>query len=125
MPFIVTTMHDPYALAETCRQCNLPAPKDGSIQLGDREVTGWIVHLPGVQFPIVCNTLTGLVAYHPRDNAFMPYRSIMRFVHRFYAIRHRMWHGKDASVSGPRSQKVYHFPRPRAVSRRDLIADAG
>jgi hypothetical protein len=51
-----------------------------------------------VRFPLVCNTLTGLVAYHPRDNAFMPYRCIMRFIHRFYAVRHRMRQGKNLSV---------------------------
>jgi hypothetical protein len=118
MPFIVTSIHDPFSLAATCRQCNVPAPEEGNIQVGDREVSGWIVHLSGVQFPIVCNTLTGLIAYHPRDNAFLPYRSIMRFVHRFYAVRHRI----DGRSMG---QKIYRFPRPRAVSRRDVLTNAG
>jgi len=85
---IITAVHDPLGLAETCRQCNLMTPKEGTIQLGEREVFGWIVHLPGLQFPVVVNTLTGLISYHPRDNAFRPYRSIMHFIHRFYAVRH-------------------------------------
>jgi hypothetical protein len=121
MAFILTSIHDPSAFAETCRQCNVPAPKEGSIQLGDQEVSGWVIQLPGVQFPIVCNTLTGLVAYHPRDNAFLPYRCIMRFVHGYYAIRHAMSKGEDLSGNG---RPIYRFPRRRTTFRRRVTADA-
>lgn len=116
MPFIITSIHNPIALAATCRQCNLPAPKEGCIQLEALEVSGWIVHLPGVRFPIVCDTLTGLVAYHPCDNAFFPYRCIMKFVHRFYDTRHRLRRGETLSVS--------RKPAARRFCRRTL-ASAG
>jgi len=116
---IITAVHDPLALAETCRQCNLMTPKKGTIQLGEREVFGWIVHLPGLQFPVVVNTLTGLISYHPRDNAFRPYLSIMHFIHRFYAVRHKMRQGDKRSVS---REAVYRLPRPRSFYRRRLTA---
>ena len=38
-----------------------------------------IVRLPGLRYPIVCDTLSGLIAYHPVDNAHHRYRHIMRF----------------------------------------------
>lgn len=90
MPCIHTSIHDAPALAATCRQLGAPAPQQGCIQLDALEASGWIVRLRDLNFPIVCDTLTGLVAYHPRDNAFVPYRAIMRFVHAFYAVRHRL-----------------------------------
>lgn len=93
MPYIVTSVHDPLALAATCRRFNLAPPAQGCIQLNDQEVTGWVVRLPGVRFPIVCNTLTGLIAYHPIDNAFGRYARLMKFVQRYYAERHRLQQG--------------------------------
>jgi hypothetical protein len=61
MPVIVTSIHDPVALATTCCRLNVPLPGPGSVPLADREVSGWVVRLPGVKHPIVCNTLTGLI----------------------------------------------------------------
>jgi hypothetical protein len=63
MPRIVTTVHDPVALAATCRRFGLSPPAEHSAQL-DAEVFGWVVRLPGLRFPLVCDTLTGLIAYH-------------------------------------------------------------
>jgi hypothetical protein len=70
MTFIVTSIHDPIALAANCARLHLPAPDQGQVRLDGDEVHGWIIHLPGLHSPIVCNTLTGLVAYHPSDNGF-------------------------------------------------------
>ena len=83
MPVIVTTMHDAAALRATCHRLSLDPPTEGSVWLGNRELFGWLVHLPGMYAPLVCDTLTGLVAYHHRDNEFRVYAHIMRFVHRF------------------------------------------
>lgn len=90
MPCIVTTVHDPAALAATCRRLSLSPPQYGTIQLDDKEVSDWIVRLPGVRFPIVCDTLTGLIAYHPSDNVFSRYARVMRFVYYFYVIQARL-----------------------------------
>lgn len=90
MSSIITSIHDPAALAFTCRQLHLPPPENGSLVLNDREVHGWIVVVPGVRHPIVCNLQTGLIAYHPADNGFSRYARIMRFIYRYYEERARL-----------------------------------
>jgi hypothetical protein len=58
-------------------------------------VSGWVVRLPGRRFPIVCDLLTGLVAYRRCDNAFEPYGKLMRFILRYYDIRARLTRSSD------------------------------
>ncbi len=97
MPRIVTTAHDPFALAATCQRLGPPPPVERAVQL-DEEVFGWVVRLPGLRFPIVCDTLTGLIAYHPLDNARDRYARIMRFVERFYDLRAALRRGKHSAT---------------------------
>ncbi len=84
MPRVVTTLHEPAALALTCRRMHLAPPTEGSARHEGEEVFGWVVRLPGVSCPVVCDTITGLVAYHPRDGAHEPFAQIMRWVLRCY-----------------------------------------
>ena len=63
MPRIVTSIHDPRALAATCRLLGFAAPVERAVQLGADTVRGWVVRVPGTRFPIVCDTLSGLIAY--------------------------------------------------------------
>lgn len=106
MPCILTTVHDPVALAATCRRFNIPTPEEGCAHLDDREASGWIVRLPGVRFPIVCDTLTGLIAYHPADNAFGPYGRIMRCIHRYYDVKARLRQSPRRVLDrGPRARR--------------------
>jgi hypothetical protein len=100
MPCIVTSIHDPIALAATCRCFGLRRPEEGCLQQTDQEASGWIVRLSGLHAPLVFNTLTGLVAYHPRDNAFGPYARIMRFVYRYYDVRAKLRRQKQRPVVG-------------------------
>lgn len=90
MPSIITSIYNPVALAATCRQCQWPVPQEGSVQLAEREAFGWVVQLPGVLHPIVCDTLTGLVAYHLSDNGFVRYARIMQFIHRCHDVQARL-----------------------------------
>jgi hypothetical protein len=90
MPRIVTSIHDPIALAATCRRLGLPSPVESTIQLGAEEVSGWVVHLPQVRHPVVCDIVTGLVAYHPEDNTFHRYACIMKYILRYYDIRAKL-----------------------------------
>jgi len=46
MPRIVTTVHDPVALAATCERLALPPPVKATFKLGAKEVFGWVVRLP-------------------------------------------------------------------------------
>ena len=86
---IVTSIHDPTALAETCRQLGLPPPTRGRGHLGSREVCGWVVRLSGLR-PVICDTLSGLVLYQPLDNAHHRYAQLMSFVEKYYDIRARL-----------------------------------
>jgi hypothetical protein len=45
------------------------------------------VPLRGLRYPIVCNTLAGLIAYHALDNAFGRYALLMRFLFRCYDVQ--------------------------------------
>ena len=99
MPRIVTTVHDPAALAATCRALGLGPPVERALRLDGKEVHGWVVRLRALRFPVVCDTLTGLVAYHPVDNAFHRYAHLMRFVLRCYeaqALLRRHGDGRGA-----------------------------
>ncbi len=87
MPRISTTVHDAVALAATCRQLGLPPPLERAAHLDAEEVFGWVVRLPAVRFPVVCDTLTGLIAYHSFDNAHDRFAAILRFIHRYYDVR--------------------------------------
>ena len=86
MRCIVTSFHDPAVLAAACRRFGLRPPIEGSVPFGKGEAYGWVVRLNGLHGPLVFQTLTGLVLYHPRDNAFGPYARIMRFLLRCYDV---------------------------------------
>jgi hypothetical protein len=109
MPRIVTTVHDPVALAATCRRLGLGPPEEGSVRLDAGEVFGWVVRLPGLLFPVVCDTLSGLIAYHRRDGAHARYGRIMHFIGRYYDVRADLRRGPNgparhkarASISPP------------------------
>jgi hypothetical protein len=79
MPRVIASVHDPVALAATCRRLGLAEPVERAIQLDAEEVFGWVVCLGGLRHPVVCDTLTGLIAYHPLDNAHARYEHLMRF----------------------------------------------
>src|SRR5579871_2661620 len=113
MPCIVTTVHDPATLAETCRRLGLRLPEEGCLQLDQMEASGWIVQLSGLHAPIVFDTLTGLVAYHPRDNTFVPFSRIMRFILRYYDVR--------AKLRRPERRPVVRTPARRKFHRFDAV----
>lgn len=90
MPCILTTIHEPVALSETCRRLHLSAPRQSGARLDAGPVFGWVVRLRGLRHEIVFDTHTGLVAYHPDDNAFHRYGRIMSFVYRCYEVQARL-----------------------------------
>ena len=92
MPRVVTDVHDPVALARVCELLDLPPPVDRSLTLAGEEVFGWVVRLKGLRYPVVCGTLTGLIAYQPADNAFERYAHLMDFIECYYAVRPNLRH---------------------------------
>lgn len=117
MPRIVTTVHDPVALAATCRRLGLPPPEEGRVRLDAEEVFGRVVRLTGLHGPLVFDTLIGLVAYHPRDNAFVPYARILKVVFRYYDVRAALRSGDRIPAAGG---QLHPFPIPGAFRRRGV-----
>jgi hypothetical protein len=60
---IQTKVHDPAAVAAACQRLGLAAPVQGTTQLFSGEATGLMVRLPGWEYPVVIDTLTGTVRY--------------------------------------------------------------
>jgi hypothetical protein len=66
MSHIVTIqckIHDPAAVAAACHRLNLATPVQGTARLFSGEATGLIVKLPDWKYPVVIDTLTGVVRY--------------------------------------------------------------
>jgi hypothetical protein len=116
MPRIATTVHDPIALAATCRRLGLNPPEEGWVQLDAEEVFGRVVRLTGLHGPLVFDTLTGLVAYHPRDNGFVPYGRIMRLILRYYDIRAALRRGDTSASRRPDVRRRGRPVRAREVA---------
>jgi hypothetical protein len=60
---IQTKLHDPAAVTAACQRLRLTAPVQGTTRLYSGEATGLIVQLPDWQYPVVIDTLTGVVRY--------------------------------------------------------------
>jgi hypothetical protein len=91
MPRVVTSVRDPVALAAACCHLGVGPPRRNTVRLDGEMVSGLVVCLPGLRFPVVFDVATGLVAYHRLDNGHEPYGRLMRFVCCYYALlgRHR------------------------------------
>jgi hypothetical protein len=75
--------------------------------LGAEAVFGWVVRLPGLRHPVVRDTLTGLVAYHPADNAHGRYVHLIRFVRCCYDVQAELRRGRTERAAPPyRPQRV-------------------
>lgn len=60
---VQTKLHCPLAIAAACQRLNLPAPIEGTTRLFSGQATGLIVKLPDWHYPIVVDTLSGVVSY--------------------------------------------------------------
>jgi hypothetical protein len=70
-------------------------------------VFGWVVRLPGLRHPVACDTLTGLVAYHPADNAHDRFAHLIQFVHRCYDVQAELSRGRaERTAPQCRRQRV-------------------
>jgi hypothetical protein len=106
MPRVITTIHDPVALAAICARLGLPPPVERVIALDAEEVFGWVVRLSGLRHPVVCDTLSGLIAYHPLDNARGRYAHLMHFVERYYDLRPKLRHGDSRRASVCKGRRI-------------------
>src|SRR5947208_4556786 len=60
---VQTRLHDPVAIAAACQRLGLAAPVQGTARLYSGEATGLLVQLPGWQYPVAIDTLSGVVRY--------------------------------------------------------------
>jgi len=90
MPRIATTIHDAIALAATCEGQSLTPPVEATVQVDGMEAFGWVIHLPGLRFPVVFDTLTGLVTYYRLDSLHPRYAHLMRFLDCYQGVKARL-----------------------------------
>jgi hypothetical protein len=60
---VQTRVHDPAAVRAACQRLGLSGAAEGTAQLYSGEATGLIVQLPGWQYPVVIDALTGTLRY--------------------------------------------------------------
>ena len=60
---IRTQIRDPVALAAACGRLGLPQPVHGTARLYSAEASGWLVQLPGWNYPVVINSDAGEIRY--------------------------------------------------------------
>ena len=60
---IATKVRDAAAVAAACQRLGLPQPAQGTARLYSGEATGLLVQLPGWQYPVVIDPLTGAARY--------------------------------------------------------------
>jgi hypothetical protein len=60
---IQTKVHDPAAVQTACKRLDLPEEVGGTASLYSGEATGLLVGLPGWQYPVVIDVLTGTPRY--------------------------------------------------------------
>jgi hypothetical protein len=82
---IETRAHDPAAVAAACQRMGVPAPVQGTAQLYSGEATGLLVQLPGWQYPVVVDTLTGSIRYDNYGGSWGEARHLDRFL-QMYAV---------------------------------------
>jgi hypothetical protein len=80
-----TKVHDPVAVAVACQRLNLPPPQHGTAQLFSGEAEGFLVQLPGWQYPVVIDTLSGVVCYDNFQGRWGDQQHLDRFL-QLYAV---------------------------------------
>jgi hypothetical protein len=87
---IQTKVHDPIAVAAACQRLSLATPAMGTAQLFSGEASGLIVQLPGWQYPIVIDTLTGAVAYDNFEGHWGEQKELHRFMQMYSVEKTRL-----------------------------------
>ena len=88
MSHIVTVqakVHDPVAVAAACQRLNLAPPQQGSARLFSGEAQGLLVQLPGWQYPVVIDTLSGVIHYDNFEGRWGDQEQLDRFL-QLYAV---------------------------------------
>ena len=87
---IRTQVHDPLAVASACRRLGWPEPVQGTAKRFSGEASGWLVKLPGWQYPAVFDTLTGQAHYDNFGGAWGAQVQLDRFLQAYAVERIRL-----------------------------------
>jgi hypothetical protein len=87
---IQTKVHDPKAVRQACQRLHLPAPKQGTVKLFSGKATGSVVQLPGWKYPIVADTLTGIIHYDNFEGAWGKQTELNRFLQAYAVEKARL-----------------------------------
>jgi hypothetical protein len=82
---IQTKVRDPAALAAACQRLGVSAPVQGTARLYSGAATGWLVQLPGWQYPVVFDPATGEVHYDNYQGHWGEQAQLARFL-QLYAV---------------------------------------
>jgi hypothetical protein len=82
---IETRVHDPAAIAAACQRLGLAPPQHGTARLYSGEATGLLVQLPGWQYPIVIDTLSGTIRFDHFEGRWGEPKHLDRFL-QLYAV---------------------------------------
>jgi hypothetical protein len=80
-----TKVHDPVAVAAACQRLNLAPPRQGTAELFSGEAEGLIVQLAGWHYPVVIDTLSGVVRYDNFQGYWGDQQQLDRFL-QIYAV---------------------------------------
>jgi hypothetical protein len=84
---ITAQVHDPFAVAAACRRLGLAEPAQGTARLYSGEATGLLVQLPGWQYPVVIDTLTGVIGYDNYGGCWGDPAQLGRFLQAYLVAR--------------------------------------
>jgi hypothetical protein len=82
---IQTRVHDTPAVHAACKRLGLPQAAEGTARLYSGEATGLIVQLPGWQYPVVIDALTGTLRYDNFGGSWGEQAQLDRFL-QMYAV---------------------------------------
>jgi hypothetical protein len=82
---IETRVHDINGIRAACERLGLSQPEQGTTKLFSGEVSGVLVKLPDWLYPIVIDTLSGLVRYDNYNGAWGKQTELDRFL-QAYAV---------------------------------------
>lgn len=95
-----TKIHDPVGVAAACQRLNLAPPRQGTAELYRGEAEGLVVQLPAWHYPIIIDTVSGVIYYDNFNNYWGNQEHLDRFL-QIYAVEtaKREAHKKGYPVS--------------------------
>ena len=80
---IQTEVRDPVAIQAACGRLKLPEPVFGETKLFTSWAIGWAVRLPEWRYPVVCDVVSGKVAFDNFGGRWGAQKELDRFLQRY------------------------------------------